>query len=408
MRFLSFIANNKRWLLAGGLISFSSSYGQTFFISVFAGQIMDEFHLTNGEWGAIYTLGTTASAVAMLYGGALSDRFRARTLSVIMLGLLAVACLFMAINPYVWALPLVIFALRFTGQGMLSHISIVAIARWFSAARGKALAISSLGFSAGESLLPIMFVSLLTVLPWRNLWLIAALATLAMAPVLAGMLKSERTPQSLAQSTSSLGMDGRHWTRRDTMRHWVFWMILPAMTSPAIFSTALYFQQVHLTQTKGWDHVGFVALFPIYSITTILMNFVYGVALDRFGTRRLLAVFQMPLALAYLSFGLGETLSAAAFGFFLMGVMQGGSTLWGAFWAEFYGTRHLGAVKSLAMAVMVFGSAIGPGLTGALIDFGIPFQDQMVFFAVYILAGCLLTHIAMRRAAGSFPITAVA
>jgi len=103
MRFLSFIANNKRWLLAGGLISFSSSYGQTFFISVFAGQIMDEFHLTNGEWGAIYTLGTTASAVAMLYGGALSDRFRARTLSVIMLGLLAVACLFMAINPYVWA-----------------------------------------------------------------------------------------------------------------------------------------------------------------------------------------------------------------------------------------------------------------------------------------------------------------
>jgi sugar phosphate permease len=135
MRILDFITINKRWLFAGGLISFSSAYGQTFFISIFAGEIMAEFHLTNGEWGGIYTLGTTASALLMLYGGTLSDRFRARTLSAIVLGLLALACLFMAVNPVVWALPIAIFALRFTGQGMLSHVAVVSIARWFSAVR---------------------------------------------------------------------------------------------------------------------------------------------------------------------------------------------------------------------------------------------------------------------------------
>jgi len=398
MRILDFIAQNKRWLFAGGLISFSSSYGQTFFISVFAGEIMDTFQLTNGEWGGIYTLGTTASALLMLYGGTLSDRFRARTLSAIVLGLLALACLFMAVNSLVWLLPVVIFTLRFTGQGMLSHVSIVSIARWFSAARGKALAISALGFSVGESLLPILFVSLLAVLPWRGLWVLAAGFTVILIPVMLILLKTERTPQSLAESSESLGMNGRHWTRPETIRHWLFWMILPTMTAPAIFSTSLYFQQVHLTATKGWDHAGFVALFPIYSITTILMNFVYGAALDRFGTGRLLAVFQVPMALAYFSFGFGTTLSAAALGFFLMGLMQGGATLWGAFWAEYYGTKHLGAVKSLAMALMVFGSAIGPGITGALIDLGIPFHQQMVYFGVYILCACGLTHIAMRRA----------
>lgn len=408
MRILDFIILNKRWLFAGGLISFSSSYGQTFFISIFAGEIMAEYHLTNGQWGGIYTAGTTASALLMLYGGTLSDRFRARTLAAIVLGLLALACMFMAVNPWVLLLPLAIFFLRFTGQGMLSHVSIVAIARWFSAARGKALAISALGFSAGESLLPILFVSLLTVYPWRSLWLLAAGLTILLIPVILILLKAERTPQSLAESSESLGMENRHWTRRQAMHHWLFWMILPTVMAPAIFSTALYFQQVHLTATKGWDHAAFVALFPLYSITTIAMNFVYGLALDRFGTRRLLAWFQVPMALAYFTFGFGETLSAAALGFVLMGTMQGGATLWGAFWAEFYGTRHLGAIKSVAMAFMVFGSAIGPGLTGALIDLGFPFQDQMVFFAIYILAACGVTHLAMRRAAASFQITVVA
>jgi len=48
--------------------------------------------------------------------------------------------------------------------------------------------------------------------------------------------------------------------------------------------------------------------------------------------------------------------------------------------------------------LMVFGSAIGPGITGALIDLGIPFHQQMVYFGVYILCACGLTHIAMRRA----------
>ena len=60
----------------------------------------------------------------------------------------------------------------------------------------------------------------------------------------------------------------------------------------------------------------------------------------------------------------------------------------------------------MATSLMVLGSALGPGLTGALIDLGYPFADQMVFFAVYILAACALTHLAMRRAAPLLPSAA--
>lgn len=403
MEFLRFITANGRWLTAGGLISLSSSYGQTFFISIFAGAIMAEFSLSDGQWGAIYTMGTTASAVVMLFSGILSDHFRARTLATIILIGLSGACLFMSAIPGAWALPFAIFLLRFTGQGMLSHIAVVAIARWFSAARGKALAVSTLGFSAGEAILPILFVSLLAIWQWRSLWILAAVISLATIPLLLLLLRQERTPQSMADSISATGMESRHWTRKDTLKHWLFWILVPTMTAPGIFSTALFFQQVHLSNSKGWEHAHFVALFPLYTVTTIVAMMVYGVAIDRFGCRRLLAWYQVPMAAGYVVFAYGSTLGHAAIGFMLMGLMQGGgATLFNAAWAEFYGTRHLGSVKSVATALMVFGSALGPGMTGALIDLGIPFKDQMAGFAVYILAACLLTFYAMQRVRPAF------
>ena len=85
MGFARFLIDNARWLAAGALLTFMSGFGQTFFISIFAGEIRAEFGLSHGEWGAIYAMGTTASAVVMVWAGALADRFRARTLGPIIL-----------------------------------------------------------------------------------------------------------------------------------------------------------------------------------------------------------------------------------------------------------------------------------------------------------------------------------
>ena len=140
----AFLRSNAAFLLTGALLTLTSSFGQTFFISVFAGQIMESFSLTDGEWGLIYSAGTTASAVVMVWSGVLTDRFRVRTLGALVLVGLAGACLFMAFNPFAALLPLSIFLLRFTGQGMTSHIAVVAMARWFVPSRRTVLASTGL------------------------------------------------------------------------------------------------------------------------------------------------------------------------------------------------------------------------------------------------------------------------
>ncbi|MFC3613458.1 MFS transporter [Lutimaribacter marinistellae] len=395
----TFLKQNARWLAAGGLLTFLSSFGQTFFISVFAGEIRETFNLSHGAWGGIYTLGTTASAVVMVWAGSLTDQFRVRQLGPLILVGLAAACLSMAFNQWAWGLVPVVFLLRFFGQGMSSHIAMVAMARWFTKTRGRALSIATVGFAVGEAVLPLLFVSAMTVFDWRMLWVVAAAIALLGIPVLWKLLAEERTPQSFAQSYVTFGMEGRHWTRKQALAHPLFWMMVPAILGPAAFVTAFFFHQVHLAELKGWAHVELVALFPLYTAIGMASMFASGWALDKFGTAGLMPFYQLPMAAGFLFFGLGDSTAMAVLGIALIGVTTGAnSTLPAAFWAEFYGTAHIGAIKSLATAVMVLGSAIGPGLTGFLIDLGWGLEGQFNAIALYFCLTAALTWLGVSRA----------
>lgn len=381
---LAYMRSNARWLSAGMLLTGLSSFGQTFFIALFAADIQAAFDLSHGAWGAMYTVGTTASALVMVWAGRQADVFRVRTLGALSLTALACACFAMAFNPWLWLLPLVIFALRLTGQGMMSHIASVAMARWFVATRGRALSIAGLGFSIGQALLPIIVVALMAHFDWRVIWILCAGIAALGIPVLMRLLLQERTPAAMARSSESLGMHNRHWSRKDVLRHPLFWLMIPALLGPSAFNTAFFFHQVHYAQVVGITNMQMVSHFPLYTVVTVASMMLTGALLDRFGTARLLPFHQLPMVIAFAIFathalGLG-------FGFFFLALTAGAqATLIAAFWAEFYGTAHIGAIKAMAAAVMVLGSAIGPGITGALIDLGVGIETQYIGVAIYFV-----------------------
>ncbi|MAQ85965.1 MAG: MFS transporter [Maritimibacter sp.] len=407
MGLLSFLRQNAPFLSAGAILTFCSSFGQTFFISIFAGEIRADYGLSHGAWGAIYAVSTMASAGVMLWAGTLTDRFRVRALGPWMLGLLVLACLAMALSPVVATLALTIFLLRFLGQGMMSHIAYVAMARWFVATRGRAVALAALGFSVGEAILPVTFVALMGVIDWRWLWVVAALLPLAAIPLIRHLLKLERTPQSIAAEDPSPGMGGRYWTRAEALRHPLFWLLVPALLGPPAFGTAFFFQQVHLAEVKGWAHVELVAMFPFYTVTAIVSLFGTGWLMDRVGAGRLLPFYQLPLAGCFVLTPLVAEPIWMIAPLILFGIMQGSQNpIVTGFSAEFYGSRHIGAIKSAVTAIMVLGSAIGPGLTGWLIDLGIPFPAQMWGIAAYLIVTSVIVWFAVNRARQALPAAA--
>ena len=393
-----FILKNSRWLAAGTLLTFMSSFGQTYFISIFSGEIRNTFNLSHGDWGLIYGFGTFASAIVMIWAGGLTDIMRVRKLGPMVLCALSTSCLFMAFNPVVALLPVVIFCLRLTGQGMSTHIAAVAMSRWFVNNRGKALSISNLGFSFGEALIPLFLVSALIYFSWQKIWILAALVTLFSIPILIWLLRQERSPQSIDAEDQSWGMNKLHWTRKKTISHPLFWFMMPAVIGQSAFNTAFFFQQVHFSEIKGWEHLSLVSMFPIYTGVAICMMILSGILLDKFGTAKLIPYFQLPMIIAFILFAFGETLYSALLGFIFLGITSGANTtLPNAFWAEFFGTKHLGSIKAAAAAAMVLGSAIGPALTGILLDFDISLNLQYVGISTFFIISSLLMLVGISR-----------
>ncbi|MEM9708369.1 MAG: MFS transporter [Pseudomonadota bacterium] len=396
---VAFLVKNAPFLLAGVLLTFLSSFGQTFFISVFAGEIRTAFGLSHGHWGALYSAGTLTSALAMIWAGTLTDRVRVRVIGPAVIVLLSVAAASMALAESQIALVFAVFLLRFAGQGMASHIALVAMARWYVTMRGRALSIAHLGVAAGEAFLPLAMVALLAGLDWRMIWFGVAAAILILIPALFFLLRLERTPQAIAKETVAVGFGGRHWTRGELLRNSLFWFLLPALLAPSAFSTAFFFHQVHIGEVMGWGHATLVALFPVFTAAAIFGLFLSGWMVDRLGARVLMPGILLPMALGFLILGFVEDVALVAFAMASMGLAQGAnSTVPAAFWAEAYGTRHLGAIKSLTTAIMVFGTAIGPVLTGAFIDLGTPFPAQTPWIAAYFLAAAALVRSGIRRA----------
>ena len=320
----------------------------------------------------------------MIWAGISSDYIRTRTLGTVVILALAISCIGMAHLYLVALLPLIIFALRLLGQGMCSHLAVVAMSRWFVASRGRALSIAGMGYSVAEATLPVLFVFLMGFMHWRSLWWVAAITLILATPLLRFLLNQERAPQSVAQDALSLGMKSRHWTRSEALRHPLFWCMVPALLGPSAFSTAFFFQQVHFAEIKDWQHMTLVSFFPFFTASSVLMMVISGWALDRFGTARLIGFYQLPMICAFLCFAFADSLFIFVLGLFFLSMTSGSNaTLPNAFWAEFYGTKHLGALKAMAAAIMVLGSAIGPGITGLLIDLGAGLEMQYIWVSAF-------------------------
>ena len=375
----------------GFLISFGSSGGQTYFISLFAGDIRADLNLTHGSFGASYTFATLVSGVALVWLGKLADRFDLPFLSVFsILGLSGCGMLMAGANSVI-VLVLALFGLRLFGQGLLSHIAITAMGRWFSIERGRALSVATLGFPVGEALLPILVAFFLTLYTWRDIWMgTSVFIIIVMLPLLLWLghlvrMRGLDRPQNNARVPKAPGR--LSWTRAQVLRDPRFYGLLPGILAPPFIITGVLFHQIHLVETKSWTLSAFAACYPLYAISATAVALGAGWMVDRFGAASLLRFYLLPLALGLALLAVTDEIFAAAAFMILMGASGGGATVvLGALWPELYGTGHLGAIRSLSVALLVLSTAISPGLMGLLIDARLSLESQFAMMSIYVFA----------------------
>jgi len=404
LNFLKFAQRNCQFITFGFLAAFTSSFGQTYFIGVFGPEIQVEFGLTHTNWGAIYLMGTLASAAILPFSGKLLDHVPLRRYTFWTCVLLIVACGSSTFISGKITLIVFIFLLRHAGQGLMSHIAMTSMSRSFFAGRGRAIAIAALGYSFGEALLPLLAVIAIGMLGWRMAYGgVALYLALIAIPIFMMMLTriEKRLPDAQDQSMLSAErpkpLPQRSWTRAEALRDPRMYLLLPGLLAIPIISTAMFFHHLTLADVKGWSDTWITGSYSLYALSTVITGLLTCQLIDRFGAVRLVPFMLIPLMLAMIVVSVFENPFTVWVYMILMGINVGiAHTAVSAMWAELYGVHHLGAIRSFATAISVFGTALGPVTMGILVDLGLGMEQVILLFAGYALMGTCLLFVAIR------------
>ena len=377
---------NKKIILFGFIFTFFSSFGQSFFLGLFNTSIRNELNISHGQFGSIYASATIISSLVLIWFGKKIDEFKLINYSFVVIFLLFFSTFFFSLISNVYLLVIAIFLMRFSGQGLMSHTATTAVSRFFSKSRGKSLSAIWLGLSSAEFILPILIVFLLSLFSWRTVWQFISLTTIIFLPLVILNTIKEVTFSSREsnEATSEEKFDVKQWKRVEVIKDFRFYIISLNMLAMPWIITGVFVYQSFISESKLWDIYTIPKSFMIYSISSVLTLFFSGFLVDKFTSRKLIPIINIPLLIGLILLYFFDSPLYAFLFFGLVGISNGlANVLGSSTWAEIYGVRYIGSIKALTTALMVFSTAFGTAFFGYLIDKSYTIETILMTCAIY-------------------------
>ena len=366
-----------------------SNFGQTFFIALYSHEIRTAFDLSNAGFGALYSAATLVSAMAMVYSGRFIDMWPLRRFTLFVLGGLTLGCVAMGLAQHIAVLFVALFMLRHFGQGLGAHTAMTSAGRAFDKNRGQAVSLVQLGYAGFESFFPLMAVLVIGFVGWQQSWLLYAGVLVFIGVPLQMLLAGSEPRHVVATEEDMPGSD-----RGDMLRDKRFWLVLPLYLAPPFLLTGLFFHQVQLADARGWPLEALAAAFTLYAFFKVAIALIVGPLIDRYSALRIMPLTAIPLFLAFILLMVPDNLFGATTPFVYMGLiginLGMAGPISGGLWPELFGTRHLGAIRSLTSPIVITATAAAPVLFGLALDVGIGFVELAMAGQLLIAVGCLL------------------
>ena len=387
-------------IIFGFIFTFFSSFGQSFFLGLFNSSIREALSITHGQFGSIYASATLLSSFLLIWVGKKIDDINIFRFAFYVVLLLAFSCFFFSKVTSVVFLFIAIFLMRFSGQGLMSHTATTTISRYFTKSRGKALSVGWFGLSTAEFILPVLIVYLLTITPWQNIWVSIAILIIVFLPLVSFALVKNLNFDSREKVNDNefLKKEIKNWTRVEVLKDYRFYIICLNMLAMPWIATGVFVYQSYITESKEWGEFVIAQSFMIYSILSVITLLGSGFLIDKFTSRRLLIFMNLPLLISTLVlFYFSIEISAFVF-LGLIGISNGlANVLGSSTWAEIYGVKHIGSIKALTTALMVFSTAFGTALFGILIDKGFSIEQIALISFIYILVSLIALFLVRNR-----------
>ena len=378
---------NKKIIIFGFIFTFFSSFGQSFFLGLFNAPIRNELGITHGQFGSIYAVATIFSSLLFIWAGKKIDDFRLLNYSFFVIILLFFSTLFFSFINSIYFLAVGIFLMRFSGQGLMGHTSTTAISRYFDKSRGRALSIIWLGMSTAEFIFPVLVIYFLTIYSWRSVWQGISIIVIVILPLIINFtikkINFESREDDLEEKPKT---KIKSWKRTEVLKDFRFYIISSNMLAMPWIFTGMAVYQSFISDSKLWEIYTIPKAFMVYSIASIITLFSSGFLVDKFTSRKLIPIMNIPLLLAMVVLFYSKQEISAYFFLGLIGVSNGfGNILGSSTWAEIYGVKYIGSIKALTTSFMVFSTALGTAIFGILIDNGFTIENIAFICGSYIV-----------------------
>jgi len=285
-----------------------------------------------------------------------------------------------------------IFLMRFSGQGLMSHTATTTISRYFTKSRGKALSSCWFGLSTAEFILPVLIVYLLTITTWQNIWISISILVLIFLPITSFVLIKKLNFDSREDTNEKDFKDQsiKQWKRIEVLKDYRFYIICLNMLAMPWIATGVFVYQSFITESKDWGTFIIAQSFMVYAVLSVVTLLVSGFLIDKFTSRKLLIFMNIPLLFSALVLIFFDSPITAFVFLGLIGISNGlANVLGSSTWAEIYGVKHIGSIKALTTALMVFSTAFGTALFGLLIDKGYTIEQIALVSFVYIFTSII-------------------
>ena len=387
-------------IVFGFIFTFFSSFGQSFFLGIFNTSIRETLSITHGQFGSIYASATLCSSLLLIWVGKKIDDINIFRFAIYVTLLLSFSCFFFSKISSIVFLFIAIFLMRFSGQGMMSHTATTTVSRYFTKSRGRALSICWFGLSSAEFILPVLMVFLLSLTTWQNIWTVIALLILIFLPIasffLVRTVKLDTRESTEGEEFKEENI--KQWKRIEVIKDYKFYIVSMNMLAMPWIATGVFVYQSFITESKNWGPFVIAQSFMSYSVFSVITLLISGFLIDKFTSRKLLIFMNIPLFLSTFVIIYFDAQFTAFIFLGLIGISNGlANVLGSSTWAEVYGVKHIGSIKALTTALMVFSTAFGTARFGILIDIGFSIEKIAIISALYILISFILLFLVRKK-----------
>jgi OFA family oxalate/formate antiporter-like MFS transporter len=386
------------WIIGAAMVAQFIAVGSQMSVSgAFLKPMTEDLGWTRSEFALAQTVGRFLMAFVGFFIGVYIDRYGGRVMMVVGVTILGFALFATSEITEFWQW-LVLRGIVFTlGAALVGNLVVnVTLSKWFVEKRGRAIAMASVGVSLAGVVFPPLMTVFIDEWGWRAGWRVLAL--ICWAGVYPAAMVMRRQPEDIGlhpdnrsteEMASAVGAAVRadydnSLTRREALRTSSLYLIVIAFGLGGVGIGATLLHTIPFLTDEGFSRSTAALMSSVMSIAALVSKPFWGWTIDFFRPKTL-------ASLGFVGSGVGMVVVILAAqagsipmlvtGYLAIGFGFGGQIpLQETIWGSYFGRRHLGAVRSVAMPFSLVLGAGGPLAISAYFD--IVHNYYGAFFAV--------------------------